>query len=156
MNEPVEAADDKQLGKTRARCGRVGLIELDELDELDYLERDRRGAERLFQLLAEREGKSSITVASNEAFTGRSRTLTDARLCTAIVDWPTFSATLIETGTESSRLARSEADQTKQSSRPGSPRQRPCPQYVSVADFRRPERPPRRQFTTTKSSSSRR
>ncbi|MFF3662790.1 ATP-binding protein [Streptomyces olivochromogenes] len=44
------------------------------MDELDYLDRDRRSAETLFQVLAEREGKSSIKVASNEAFTGWSRT----------------------------------------------------------------------------------
>lgn len=47
--------------------------------------------------------------APNEAFTGWSRTFTDPRLCAAIVDRLTFNATLIETGTESYRLARSTA-----------------------------------------------
>ncbi len=42
MNELVEAADDKQLGKTIARYGRDDLLEI---DELGYLELDRRGAE---------------------------------------------------------------------------------------------------------------
>lgn len=45
MNELVEAADDKQLGKTIARYGRVDLLEI---DGLGYLELDRRGAEMLF------------------------------------------------------------------------------------------------------------
>jgi DNA replication protein DnaC len=42
VNELAEAADDKQLGKTIARYGRVDLLEI---DELGYLELDRRGAE---------------------------------------------------------------------------------------------------------------
>lgn len=109
MNELVEAADDKQLGKTIARYGRVDLLEI---DELGYLELDRRGAEMLFQVLTEREEKNSIAIASNEAFTGWSKTFTDPRLCAAIVDRLTFNATLIETGTESYRLARAEANKT--------------------------------------------
>lgn len=50
--ELVEAADDKHLSKTIARYGRVGLLCF---DELGYLERDRRGAELLFQVFTERE-----------------------------------------------------------------------------------------------------
>lgn len=42
VNELVEAADDKQLGKIVARYGRVDRLEI---DELGYLELDRRGAE---------------------------------------------------------------------------------------------------------------
>jgi len=37
-------------------------------DELGYLELDRRGAELLFQVLTEREEKSTIAIASNEPF----------------------------------------------------------------------------------------
>lgn len=36
----------------------------------------------------------------------------DPRLCAAIVDRLTFNATLIETGTESYRLARTKANET--------------------------------------------
>ena len=39
MNELVEAADDKQLGKIVARYGRVDRLEI---DELGYLELDLR------------------------------------------------------------------------------------------------------------------
>ncbi|MDH6221102.1 DNA replication protein DnaC [Streptomyces pseudovenezuelae] len=109
MNELVEAADDKQLGKTIARYGRVDLLEI---DELGYLELDRRDAEMLFQVLTEREEKSRIVIASNEAFTGWSKTFTDPRLCAAIVDRLTFNATLIETGTESYRLAHTKANKS--------------------------------------------
>ncbi|GAA0689033.1 hypothetical protein GCM10009548_70830 [Streptomyces malaysiensis subsp. malaysiensis] len=90
-----------------------GLLKI---DELGHLELDRRGAEMLFHVLNERGEKNSIAVASNEAFTGWSRTFIDPRPCAAIVDRRTFNATLIETGSESYRLARSKANRTKRSS----------------------------------------
>lgn len=66
----------------------------------------------LFQVLTEREEKNSIAIASNELFTGWSTTFTDPRLCAAIVDRLTFDTTLIETGRESYRLARTKANKT--------------------------------------------
>jgi DNA-binding Lrp family transcriptional regulator len=65
VNELVEAADEMVLSKTIARYGRVDLLMI---DELDYMALDRRGAELLFQVLTEREEKSSVAVASNESF----------------------------------------------------------------------------------------
>jgi DNA replication protein DnaC len=50
--------------------------------------------------------------ASNESFGGWTRTFADPRLCAAIVDRLTFNGTIIETGTESYRLAQTEARQT--------------------------------------------
>ena len=70
-----------------------------------HLELDRRGAEMLFQVLTEREEKNSVAIASNESFGGWTKTFTDPRLCAAIVDRLTFNGTIIETGTESYRLA---------------------------------------------------
>jgi DNA replication protein DnaC len=107
-NELAEAADDKQLTKTIARYGRVDLLCI---DELGYMELDRRGAELLFQVLTEREETASVAIASNESFSGWTKTFTDPRLCAAIVDRLTFNATIIETGTESYRLARAKAGQ---------------------------------------------
>jgi DNA replication protein DnaC len=66
---------------------------------------DRRGAELLFQFLTEREEKASVAIASNESFSGWAKTFTDPRLCAAIVDRLTFGGTIIETGTDSYRLA---------------------------------------------------
>jgi len=103
VNELVEAADEKQLSKTIARYGRVDLLCL---DELGFLELDRKGAELLFQVLTEREEKSAVAIASNEAFSGWTKTFTDPRLCAAIVDRLTFNGQIIETGTTSYRLAR--------------------------------------------------
>ncbi|WP_440103655.1 IS21-like element helper ATPase IstB [Streptosporangium sp. H16] len=105
-NELVEAADDRQLTKTINRYGRVDLLCI---DELGYVELDRRGAELLFQVLTEREEKSSVAIASNETFSGWTKTFTDPRLCAAIVDRLTFGGTIIETGTDSYRLAHTKA-----------------------------------------------
>jgi DNA replication protein DnaC len=107
-NELAEAAGDKQLTKTINRYGRVDLLCI---DELGYMELDRRGAELLFQVLTEREEKASVAIASNESFSGWTKTFTDPRLCAAIVDRLTFNATIIETGTDSYRLARTRASQ---------------------------------------------
>ncbi|CAM5302121.1 hypothetical protein GCM10010266_73830 [Streptomyces griseomycini] len=73
VNELVEAADEKQLSKTIARYGRVDLLCV---DELGYVELDRRGAELLFQVLTEREEKNSVAIASNESFSGWTKTFT--------------------------------------------------------------------------------
>lgn len=108
VNELVEAADEKMLTKTIARYGRVDLLCI---DELGYLELDRRGAELLFQVITEREEKNSVAIASNESFGGWTKTFTDPRLCAAIVDRLTFNGTIIETGTESYRLAHTKARQ---------------------------------------------
>ena len=102
VNELVEAADEKNLARTIARYGRVDLLII---DELGYMELDRLGAELLFQVLTEREEKASVAIGSNESFSGWTKTFTDPRLCAAIVDRLTFNGTIIETGTDSYRLA---------------------------------------------------
>jgi DNA replication protein DnaC len=106
VNELVEAADEKVLAKTIARYGRVDLLCI---DELGYMELDKRGAELLFQVLTEREEKASVAIASNEAFSGWTKTFTDPRLCAAIVDRLTFGGNIVETGTDSYRLAQTRA-----------------------------------------------
>jgi DNA replication protein DnaC len=103
VNELVEAADERVLTKTIARYGRVDLLCI---DELGYMELDKRGAELLFQVLTEREEKASVAIASNEAFSAWTKTFTDPRLCAAIVDRLTFGGNIIETGTDSYRLAK--------------------------------------------------
>ena len=101
VNELVEAADEMTLTKTIARYGRVDLLLI---DELGYLQLDRRGAELLFQVLTEREERSAVAIASNEPFSGWTKTFTDPRLCAAIVDRLTYNGHIIETGTTSYRL----------------------------------------------------
>jgi transposase len=88
----LKAAVARVLGLSRAR-----------------VEADRHGAELLFQVLTEREEKNSVAIASNESFGGWTKTFTDPRLCAAIVDRLTFNGTIIETGTDSYRLASTRA-----------------------------------------------
>lgn len=111
VNELAEAEDDKHLTKIIARYGRVDLLCL---DELGYLELDRRGAELLFQVLTEREERSAIAIASNEPFSGWTKTFTDPRLCAAIIDRLTFNGTILETGTTSYRLTSTKNRKTTQ------------------------------------------
>jgi DNA replication protein DnaC len=108
VNELAEADNDHTLTRVIARYGRVDLLCL---DELGYLALDRRGAELLFQVLTEREERNAIAVASNEPFSGWTKTFTDPRLTTAIVDRLTFNGHIIETGTTSYRLAHTRAHQ---------------------------------------------
>jgi IstB-like ATP binding protein len=68
-------------------------------------------------VLTEREEKNSIAIGSNESFSGWTKTFTDPRLCAAIVYRLTFNGTIIETGTESYRLA---------------PRKSPAPRSLTV------------------------
>jgi DNA replication protein DnaC len=58
-------------------------------------------------------GTSHLLIGlGSAAFGGWTKTFTDPRLCAAIVDRLTFNGTIIETGTESYRLAQTKA-QTK-------------------------------------------
>jgi DNA replication protein DnaC len=54
--------------------------------------------------VAEREERSAVAIASNEPFSGWTKTFTDPRLCAAIVDRLTFAGQIIDTGTTSYRL----------------------------------------------------
>lgn len=106
VNELAEAADDKMLSRVVARYGRLDLLCL---DELGYVQLDSRGAELLFQVITEREEKSSVAVASNAPFSEWGKVFTDARLVAAVVDRLTFNATIIECGTDSFRLRSAKA-----------------------------------------------
>ena len=80
---------------------RVGeLITVAEKEQLTY-----RGF--LAELLLEE--KNSVAIASTESFSGWTKTFTDPRLCAAIVDRLTFGGNIIETGTDSYRLAITQA-----------------------------------------------
>jgi DNA replication protein DnaC len=110
VNELAEAAGDRELSRTVARYGRADLLLI---AELGYINLDRRGAELLFEVLTDREEKSSVAVASNEAFSAWTKTFTDPRLCAAIVDRLTYNGHIIETGTQSYRLAHARAARAK-------------------------------------------
>lgn len=78
------------------------------MDEFGYLDLDKPGAKLLFQVFTEREERRAIAIASNAPFSEWKQTFTDPRLCAAIVDRVTFNAHIIETGTDSCRLAQTQ------------------------------------------------
>jgi DNA replication protein DnaC len=77
------------------------------MDELCFLDLDRISAELLYQVLTEREEKSAVAIASNEAFSGWTKPFTDPRLCATIVDRLTFNGQIIETTAKDERERRS-------------------------------------------------
>ncbi|GGQ86745.1 hypothetical protein GCM10010250_67190 [Streptomyces althioticus] len=82
------------------------------VSEVDLAKRfGRQVAQLLFQVLTEREERASVAIASNESFGGWTKTFTDPRLCAAIVDRLTFGGNIIETGTDSYRLAHTKNQQ---------------------------------------------
>ena len=74
-----------------------------------------QGDKLLFQILTEREERSSIVTASNLPFCEWGKVISDARLVAAIIDRLTFNAHIIETGTESYRLKSTQARRAKKS-----------------------------------------
>jgi hypothetical protein len=65
---------------------------------------DCRPARRRVTLMlhhTEREEKTAVAIASNDSFSGWTKTFTDPRLCAAIVDRLTFGGNIIKTGTTS-------------------------------------------------------
>jgi DNA replication protein DnaC len=104
VNELAEADGSRQLSRVVGRYGRLDVLLL---DELGYVQLDSRGAELLFQIITEREERASIAIGTNLPFSEWGTVFPDPRLVAAIVDRVTFNATIIETGTQSYRLAAS-------------------------------------------------
>lgn len=129
VNELVEAADERMLSRVVARYGRLDLLCC---DELGYVHLDPRGAELLFQVITEREEKASIAVASNASFSEWGSTFADPRLAAAVVDRLTFRAHIIETGTQSYRLAAGRA-RGRSAAKPHDPKDRQAPEKELAA-----------------------
>jgi DNA replication protein DnaC len=113
VNELAEAADQRQLSRVVGRYGRLDLLLL---DELGYVQLDPRGAELLFQIITEREERASIAIGTNLPFSEWGTVFPDPRLVAAIVDRVTFNAHIVETGTQSYRLATSKTSNRKRAS----------------------------------------
>jgi DNA replication protein DnaC len=101
-NELCEAQDNQKLSRIITRYGKLDLLAI---DELGYVHLDQKSAELLFQILTEREERASIAIASNAPFSEWTKTFTDKRLAAAVIDRITYKAHIIETGTNSYRLA---------------------------------------------------
>jgi hypothetical protein len=97
-NELGEAADERSLSRLVARHRRQDLFCLDELGNVQL---DVRGAERCSRSSPGGRTRHRVATASNLPFSEWSQVIGDHRLVAAIVNWLTFNAHIIETGTES-------------------------------------------------------
>ena len=100
--ELTEARDAHALGRIVGRYRRVEVLVL---DELGYVPLGRTDAELLFQVLSERQERRPVIVTTNLPFGEWTSVFSDARLCRAVVDRLTHRAHIIETGSQSIRLA---------------------------------------------------
>jgi len=113
VNKLVEAADDRALSHVVGRYARLDLLLL---DEPGYVQIDLRGAELLFQITTEREERASIGIGTNLRSSEWGSVFGDPRLVAAIMDRVTFNAHILETGTQSYRLATSKTSSRKPAS----------------------------------------
>nr|WSX54345.1 ATP-binding protein [Streptomyces sp. NBC_00974]WSX54889.1 ATP-binding protein [Streptomyces sp. NBC_00974] len=79
------------------------------MDDTGLLPVGEDAAEAFYRIIDAAYERRSIAVTSNIHPSGWTKTFTDPRLCAAIVDRLTFNGTIIETGTDSYRLASTRA-----------------------------------------------
>src|ERR671917_245729 len=103
VNELVEAKQQLQLRRVLARWARYDVIAL---DEVGYVPLAERGAEFLFQFVAERAEKAAVLLTTNLPFSEWTQVIPNARLCQALLDRLTDRAHIIETGSDSFRFRR--------------------------------------------------
>ena len=103
MNELVEAKHQLQLRRVMARWSRYELIAI---DEVGYVPLADRGAEFLFQVIAERAENAAVIMTTNLLFSEWTQVIPNARRCKALLDRVTDQAHIIETGADSYRFRR--------------------------------------------------
>ena len=101
VNELVEAADEKMLAKTIARYGRVDLLII---DLLGYVKLDNV-VPNCWSRSPPSGKRRTASRSLRTKLSGWTKTFTDPRLCAAIVDRLSFGGNIIETRTDSYRLA---------------------------------------------------
>ena len=103
VNELVEAKQNNQVRRTKARWQKYELIAI---DEVGYVPLADVGGEFLFQVISERAERAAIIVTTNLPFSEWTTVFPNPRLCKALLDRITDRAHIIETGTESFRFKR--------------------------------------------------
>lgn len=100
-NELIEAYNDRELSRIVKRYSRCDLLIL---DELGYVPFSQKGAELLFQVMAERNERGSIVITSNLGFADWTKIFGDATMTAALLDRLTHNAQIFECKWESFRL----------------------------------------------------
>lgn len=101
VNELVEAQEERVLSRLLKRYASYDLLIL---DELGYVPFSTRGAELLFQVLAERHERCSVIVTTNLGFADWTQIFGEANLTAALLDRLTHRASIITCSWKSYRL----------------------------------------------------
>ena len=97
----MEAREDRQLARLRARLAKLDLLVL---DELGYVPASKVGAELLFDIISSAYERTSIVVTTNLPFENWTEVLGSERLTGAVLDRLTHRCHIIEMTGESYRL----------------------------------------------------
>lgn len=97
----MEAREDRQLGRFKARLSQLDLLVL---DELGYVPASKLGAELLFDVIGTAYERTSVMVTTNLPFEQWTEVLGSERLTGAVLDRLTHRCHIIETTGESYRL----------------------------------------------------
>ena len=73
------------------------------IDEMGYVPFAQVGAELMFQVISERAERATLVITTNLPFSEWTQVFPNARLCKALLDRITDSATIIETDSDSYR-----------------------------------------------------
>ncbi len=103
-NELIEAYNDRELSRIINRYSRYDLLIL---DELGYVPFSQKGAELLFQVMAERQERGTTIITTNLGFADWTKIFGDATMTAALLDRITHNAHVIECNWESYRLKQS-------------------------------------------------
>lgn len=106
VNKLVEAKQNNQVRKMMMRWQKYELIAL---DEVGYVPLADIGAEFLFQVISEWAERAAIILTTNLPFSEWTTVFPNPRLCKALLDRITDRAHIIDTGIESFRFRRNEA-----------------------------------------------
>jgi DNA replication protein DnaC len=100
-NELIEAQTAKNLSRAIQRTARNDLLVV---DELGYVPFSKKGAQLLFQVLAERHERRSVIITTNLGFADWTQVFGDATLTAALLDRLTPKAHIIHCHWDSYRL----------------------------------------------------
>ena len=106
VNELMEARGEKRLLRLQRQLAKVSLLII---DELGFVPLNKRGAERLFELISQRNERGSILITINLPFEEWTETFGFKRLTGLLLDRLTHHVNILEMNGESFRLKQSES-----------------------------------------------
>lgn len=114
----MEAREERQLARLRARLAKLDLLVL---DELGYVPASKVGAELLFDVISTAYERTSVIVTTNLPFENWTEVLGSERLTGAALDRLTHRCHIIEHSGQSYRLTDAKRRRTNHSSHNNSP-----------------------------------